>query len=1489
MAWLNTVRCCNAQCDGATQRLPHVWMAVALIWVATLPANADFRFDQLGVAEGLSQSRATALSEDSLGRMWVGTEAGLNIYDGYAFRPLPGDDAISQELNSTRIAGVFRNRSDAMWVATGDAVARVSLATNTIDTVRHASLFPDMGISQGDRNATFFAPCREGIWVLRSRAVLFITPGPNGLVEEKALTTRLPDQREPAFGGFSGLVDQQNNLWIADHHRLWRISCDDQTPTLVSTRDRLTNLPVPGGSALALGQDGRVFWASRGRVDVIDPTSDEKPVVGAVQTTTETIKGIAHDDLGQVWVTTSERLGRIERGVADSQSKPLVWTIDPVYRANRPSQRSQVVNRVGLAVANSSDGFVWTHSHFGVVAIDSDHQQAFRLTHDPTREDSLSPIRENQVVTMYADRFGGVWFSGGLTGISRYVPEKNRFAVIKNTDPLSPSARSIEEVIIGGQVYLWVGWDGARLSLWRQGQDNRFGPIAAYQAQADAERVPGQNTVRTMVETTDGFVWMASSSELWRGDTATRQRESMHVFDDHRRAGAAAVFANVGLAYDDQRNELLFSHQDDVWQVALDNDQQIASVKRLDWVSGAEKHTPQTALLKIAAGRYLIGLRNGVRWLDLDRERVIHHPLARSEASKAVGANDDGAHVISLANSPDGAVWVGTRQGLARLELAQSGESVKRLDWWDEGNGLVDDTVYAVGVERANVVWVSTNQGLSRLQWDGDAERDMAQRELKATDYQISAGLPALEFNSRAFDRGQNEQWYFGSVGGIAWFTPEKIKPHPMPPNVISHQVRINDEPVSLQNADSALTLPHEQNNIVIEFSGIHYASTEQNQYAYRLEGHEDQWVMAAPDRVARYANLPPGNYRFWVRAANLDGVWSPPKLLFQAQIRPPWWATSWAYLSYGLLMFGLIALLFLRSLKRSQRLEAIVAERTSELDQKNQLIQSQAKALEESLQARTLFFANISHEFRTPLTLIQTSIDQLEPDNPSSRPKQMANRYLQRLTRLVDQLLDLSRFRLSGVEPADEVWQVNAIVEASVSGFEYLATQRNIDLSFQAVGVYVTRVDQASVEKIILNLLSNALKYTPVNGRVWVRLDHHDDMVAMSFKDTGPGIEADQKEMIFERFERVASAETLLKEGAGIGLALVKEAAAAIAGSVELHSEAGEGSEFIVRFPGQPAQDSSGDGQAVRFLSHTRMALDQAVLAGHDPMAASASDGLDGVDGEAGHLKPVLLVVEDNADLRHELRRLLADQWQVIQAEDGEAGLQALADQEVDVILADLMMPKMDGLALLEAVRDNIETSHIPFLLLSARHDTEARISGLALSADDYLTKPFSPEELKLKLGNVLATRDRMRAFWSQQGLAGSFDQADESFDPAQAKRPNLSPRDHKFLDRLNHWMSDHHSDPEINVQSMADQLSMNERTLQRKIRALMDMTPIQYLNAYRLDKSLEVLDDPSQTIAEVSFVTGFASQQTFARAFKQKYGMTPSQWREQGANRQP
>jgi len=333
-----------------------------------------------------------------------------------------------------------------------------------------------------------------------------------------------------------------------------------------------------------------------------------------------------------------------------------------------------------------------------------------------------------------------------------------------------------------------------------------------------------------------------------------------------------------------------------------------------------------------------------------------------------------------------------------------------------------------------------------------------------------------------------------------------------------------------------------------------------------------------------------------------------------------------------------------------------------------------------------------------------------------------------------------------------------------------------------------------------------------------------------------------------------------------------------------------GEGATFRLAIPGwvlSPTGASDHGSLQSDYLSGQRLRLDQALFTQVDHKNDNL---LDYWPTDADQSSHAVLVVEDNADLRQYLVELLSGQWQVHQAADGVEALQMLHTEDIDVVLADIMMPNMDGLTLLKHVRDSIDTSHVPFLLLSARHDTETRLAGLTLAADDFLTKPFAPEELRLKLRNVVLARELLRSaiLRSLNRETGSGNQSDEADEALSDTSGHLSPRDHQFLQRLDEWVDLHCYAPDWSVTTMAEQLAVNERTLQRKIRALTGLTPVQFVNERRLSQAKVELQDPARTIQEIAFDLGFGSQQSFSRAFKQAFACTPSQWREKKAHPQ-
>lgn len=1448
---------------------------MALVLLLAPTTEAHYRFDQIGLAQGLSQSRVIALAEDSNGYMWMGTEAGLNRYDGYSIEPFATHQPNAGHMTDSRIAALYAGRAGELWVATAFGVSVLDIDTNQSVFLPHqdarpAELSQQPRLAQaGHQHAQFFEDCHNRVWALRSRHIFSFAQEQGQWRQTHEASISVP----PAYGaeiGLSARRDANGTLWLADHSSLWRITCQEPSLELVLQRSWDEKNLMPVESALAFHGDEQLVWARQDGMDIINLNTGLKEGEHSAESVVgEAVAflGIQNDDEGRVWLLSS-------MGIDELKPSPLGLGKDPslvrFYTTQSADQDRVLRSDESLfSVQISRDGLLWSQSRHGTVVIDPRLAYAEKMRYDPTRPQSYPAFDSSPWYRLYRDRFGVVWLSGGLSGMALYSAERNRFNRLSNTDWLYQSARSLEVVEVDGARYIWTAWDGSRLNLWRQANNgvyeklSDFGP--GYQ---DMDDQPWA-MMRSMTTTGDGIVWMASSESIWRADTRAQTLERVHVFEDYIDHDGYSRYSNIGLIYDAARNQLIYSHAHDVWSVSLDGVRQIATVERLDWMEEPGNARSNLSLLQLKDGRLVMGSFSSIQVVDLEQQQVVIHDRGFS----ALGRPEQ--VVVSLSEDEAGFIWLGTRNGLGRYALSKDSQTFEQLAWVDELSGLADATIYAIVHDHQGAVWVSTNRGVSRILPGAKPDVEFAIR-----NYSVVDGLSSYEFNSRAVKEDRDGNIYLGSVSGLTYFNPADLNDHPRPPDVLLSSVAVNDEPQAVSQTELALSLDFSQNNLAIAYTGVHFSVLAPNDYAYQLEGHEVQWVMAGGERTARYANLPPGRYQFWVRAANLDGIWSDPKKLLAVTIRPPPWATPAAYVSYMLSLLVLLLLITRSAVKRQQRLEQLVADRTVELGHKNQLIEAQSAQLQEALEARTLFFANISHEFRTPLTLIQTAIEQLDPEGRRPEARRLARRYLQRLVRLVDQLLDLSRLRLSGVERASAPWSVNQIVAITVDGFSYLAKERGIEFDFLADGDYRTQVDQASVEKILLNLLSNAFKYTPEGGKVSVSLHAEPPQVTVIIKDSGPGIDSAQHERIFERFQRIPSQETLLKEGAGIGLALVKEAASAIGGSVTLESALDQGSAFAVHFPGwaDTGTEPGSSESSAQYLSGNRLQLDRELL------SADGTEDLIGQQIESNNTNPgehTLLVVEDNIDLRRYLTELLADQWRVFQAPDGIAALEILEKEEIDVVLSDIMMPKMDGLSLLEAVRDNLETSHIPFVLLSARHDTDTRLMGLTLAADDFLTKPFSAEEIRLKLKNIVLSRQLLRAAI----LRGFSDEADRNLDKGADKQTqkHLCPRDHKFLERLNHWLAEHHAKPEQTVTDMASSLSVNERTLQRKIRALTGLTPMNFLTQYRLEKGKTMLRDPSLSIQEIAFDLGFNSQQAFSRAFKQHFSQTPSQWRVQ------
>jgi signal transduction histidine kinase/DNA-binding response OmpR family regulator len=714
--------------------------------------------------------------------------------------------------------------------------------------------------------------------------------------------------------------------------------------------------------------------------------------------------------------------------------------------------------------------------------------------------------------------------------------------------------------------------------------------------------------------------------------------------------------------------------------------------------------------------------------------------------------------------------------------------------------------------------------------------------------------------------------------GGLNLFDPDSVLQNrrATPPLAIT-RMSINDRPVvpaSPVDGSGTLPLSYHQDVIELEFAALDIDAPQLVEYRYRLEGLENEWVEPKGRRFVRYPGLRPGEYVFRVRAASSRGEWPEQEIALAISIAPPWWQTRWAYAGYVMLLVGVIAAGYRIRMKQLR------------LKQQAEMEHFQAERLAEVDRLKSRFFANISHEFRTPLTLILgPAEDGMEANGERTTRERfrLIRDNARKLLALVSQLLDFSHVESGMMKLQVSRSDIVPFLRRTVMSFESWAEKRKIDLDFRSENDSASGFfDKDKLEKILNNLMSNALKFTPEGGSISVslqypvgqhavpqdsenRLPRRDDnstsFIEIAVSDTGPGISAAHLSRIFDRFYRVDDTHTT--EGTGIGLALTRELVELHHGRIVAESTPGKGSVFTVTLPIEES--------AYRHDEISASPLQGARLE-HTPVVASPLGVGDIPTAPSPDGKPIVLVVEDNADLRSYVRMFLEADYAVHEAKDGKEGYDQAIEMVPDLVVSDLMMPRMDGMELCRALKQDVKTSHVPVILLTARAGTESKIEGLETGADDYVTKPFDSKELMARVRNLIEQRRLLRKKFSAGAVLRPGEVAVTSLDDALLK---------KVMNAVEKNMGNE----DFGVDDLAAEACLSQRQLSRKLFSLTNLSPVEFIRYIRLERARELLEKNSGTVAEIAFQVGFGGPSYFTSCFRERFGCSPSEVRHQSS----
>ncbi|WP_090150706.1 hybrid sensor histidine kinase/response regulator transcription factor [Dyadobacter soli] len=650
------------------------------------------------------------------------------------------------------------------------------------------------------------------------------------------------------------------------------------------------------------------------------------------------------------------------------------------------------------------------------------------------------------------------------------------------------------------------------------------------------------------------------------------------------------------------------------------------------------------------------------------------------------------------------------------------------------------------------------------------------------------------------------------------------------------------------------------------QFALPSYDLSSKNQFQYFLEGFHDEWSAWSGESFVDFTNLPEGNYVFRVRGRDVYGhAGGEDRLTFT--ILPPWYRTWWAFAIYALLLGGM-AVMLVRRRERKLQMENLALENT--VRERTEKIMLQTEELKEMDRMKSRFFANISHEFRTPLTLILAPLEEeLSKKPPAEQDKLLImKRYANRLLELVNQLLNLSKLEAGKMELQVQKGELRQFLSVLSFSFDSLAQHKEI--AFEKIvdvpeGIYW--FDPDKLEKVIINLLSNAFKFTPAGGSVQfaagLEAQAGKPVLRIAVSDTGRGIAPEEQKQVFESFYQARQTVENQDGGTGLGLAFAKELVKLHNGNISLQSEAGKGSVFSVRVP--VGKEAFSAGQIVETGAYV-MPATQPVLPSPEEPKENVRKARERKSSGAAPTETVL-IVEDNAELREYMASLLEHDYIIYKAPDGAEALACARKVLPSLIISDLMMPKMDGIELTASIKSDERTSHIPVILLTAKSGQESRIDGLRTGADDYLTKPFSVEELTVRVANLIDLRKK---------LAGRYRERIR----VQVTSAEEMSLDDKFLMKAKEIVEANMEDVLFSVEKMAEEMSLSRTQLLRKLKALTGLAPNDFIRDLRLQKAAEMIRQKADTITQIGYAVGFNDQSYFSKSFKKEFGATPTEY---------
>ncbi len=1414
----------------------------------------DFVFKPYGTQDGLSHSLVKCFQEDDKGYLWLGTEYGLNKFDGLHFTTFLPKDSFENALPQANISDIFKDAQGNLIIVF--AYGGFSLYRSDSGTlVNYASGKNRAALK--DAMVSGIAEDPYFLWVGTSNGLFKIDK------TDYSRIAKVPVNKDSNSGISNGkinalLFDKDMNLWIGTENGL------NLLPKNTSSFKKFYNSADNENSL------------SNNQVTTLIESSDYRIFIGTGYGLNELIETTLHGKTEEVAFKRTIR-----------------------FSENRPANGIQKM-LFGKA------GDLWVGYEKGVARISKNGIHCFLDT-----ETFLDANGHNFISDILEDRWGRVYFTNRTTpsGLFVYHPAIKDIKTYKEGSANQKGLKSnqISSMYIDSNDFLWLGTikNGfLKCDL----NAKPFHRLSQGETGNSHFRV---DDTYAITETADGDFWVGTNHGLTRLDSAKGNPRYFHEDGMGKLTGST-----VGSFLQDSSNRFWMGYYD-------------YKVSRMDLKSERFQHyryeVNSTTAFPLWSVRDIMEGMDQKVWFTsssgLLAEYVPESDSFRKHVPKGYEALFD-SFGNALAKDDDGTLFIATNQeGLVaykpesgtvtqylndkncsstvssnmlnslyfdskkRLWVGTEGGSLDRFDFSDNSFDHFDlnlsrqySAINCIEEDDNGRLWLGTNDGLVLF--------DPTTYEKRI--FTFEDGLPDNEFNRGASHKAKDGTLFFGGPKGVIYFHPDSIQNNPYAPKVLLSAVHISGSldpdtnkrkqlkirPDTL-SSKSQIQLDYSENDILFDFVIIHNAAPAKNKLKYKLKGFDVDWKTAfSTQQFVEYANLNPGSYTFQLKGENGDSKKSDTITELSILISPPFWKTLWFRLLLALTLLAGIYIWYWRRTKalRNQKLilEQEVSLRTLQLHKKNEALFYQkeeisklATDLQKANESRLHFFTNISHELRTPLTLILGPVATLLKDRSLTANVRNQLAYVQRnsnrLLSLTNELLYIRKLESNGIKLHVKECDINLAVRTVCDSFRSLATNKTIVFEYAFEDAVCTGfIDLEKLTKILNNLLGNAFKYTPDGGAIKLTTTCLEGKFFFSVKDSGIGVSEKNQTKIFERFYRGENATSKNPDGAGIGLALTKELVLLHKGKISVASVLGEGARFTVSLPILETAYSKEEKYPIEIHNSPSKDSLRAPASIVKPLVKAANVARANIS---------ILLVEDNLDMRNYIQGILEKKYKVITAVDGNTALKKIVKSTIDLVVSDVMMPNMDGFELCEKIKENLETCHIPVILLTAKTAENSKLVGLRTGADDYVTKPFNADMLLLKIRNIVSTRSKFKERFNREALV-------------QPSEIELSKKDEVFLSKAIAVVEAHISDSSFNVVKFCKEMAMSKPVLNKKLTALTDLVPSNFIRHVRLKRAAVLIKNNQGSIREIMYETGFSNSSYFAKVFKKTFGINPADY---------